>query len=135
MEEQNQNLEETAREEVTKAIKQDFASLHVLGRNLIGISFIAFGLSHFVYVSSLTYMVPYMLPFPALWVILSGLAYIAAGVLLVTERYVYKTCMYLSGFLLLLTVLIYLKPFSLTSIFQNIGFIGGLLLIADRYKE
>ena len=132
---QIQEAREVAQAELSKFIKQDFKSFSVLGRNLIGLSFIMFGVTHFINVSSISYLVPSFIPFAALWVLLTGTLFITGGVCIVIQKYVYKATTYLSYLIALLAVIVYVPNLDLLNIFQNAALIGALLLIADKYKD
>ncbi len=120
---------------IKKVKEQDFSSLAIVGRNLVGLSFVVFGLSHIIGAQMLIYYVPFFIPFKVIWIVLSGVIFIFGGALLILQKHVYETAVYLSWFLGALSVFAYLIPFSLVGIFSNVALIGALLLIADRYDK
>ncbi len=120
---------------IKKAKEQDFSSLSVVGRNLIGLSFVVFGIGHIIGAQMLTYYIPFFIPLKIIWVVLSGVIFMFGGVLLILQKHVHEAAIYLSWFLVALSVFVYLVPFNLVGIFSNVALIGALLLIADKYDK
>lgn len=120
---------------IKKAKDQDFSSLSVIGRNLIGLSFVIFGVGHIVGAQMLTYYIPFFVPFKMIWVVLSGGVFMFGGTLLILQKHVYEAAIYLSWFLVALTVFVYFIPFSIVGIFSNVALIGALLLVADNHDK
>ena len=122
--------------ELNKAIEKiKKHDLSTIGRSLIGSAFIVFGLGHLLGAQMLAYYVPFLIPFKVLWVVLSGIIFIVAGSLLIFQKYVYETAIYLSWFLVALSVLVYLIPLNIQGIFFNAALIGGLLILADKHDK
>jgi uncharacterized membrane protein len=57
----------------------------VAARWILGLSPIAFGLGHLMNVQVIARFVPHWVPFPNFWTVLTGLAFLLAGIAIVTE--------------------------------------------------
>lgn len=126
----------TIQKHINNALRQDFGKLDVMGRNLIGLSFIILGLIHLFSPTMLVMYVPALLfPFKVLAVMVSGLLFIAAGVCFVLERHVYEAAMYLALFLAFLAIVVLLPMSDVAGFFTNIALIGALLTLADKYDS
>ena len=116
---------------IKKAKEQDFSSLSVVGRNLIGVSFIVFGINYIVEPQMVSY---YVVPFFIIFKIIIGLVFMFGGALLILQKHVYEAAIYMSWFIAFVYLFTY-SSFSITAIFYNISLIGALLLVADGHDK
>lgn len=78
-----------------------------LGRYLFAIPFAVFGVFHFMYADAMAGMVP-LLPGGAIWVYLTGLAFILAAVSIIIQRHDKLACFLLGVMLLIFALSIHL---------------------------
>ena len=95
----------------------------VIGRYLFGLPFMVFGLIHFINAGGMAPMVPDWLPGGIFWILLTGLALLAAGLSIVIRVWD-RTAAFLLGVMLLIFVLTIHLPNTLND--PQVG-LGGLL--------
>jgi uncharacterized membrane protein YphA (DoxX/SURF4 family) len=109
----------------------------------LGVAFIAFGLNHIVGVRDLVVIVPTFLPGGALWVYVTGAAFLAAGVSFVGDVLVRRAALLLALMFLVFITTVHLPALfqaeSLAAargagfgVFQDLAFVGAALLLAER---
>ena len=110
----------------------------LLGRILLALPFLVLGVMHFPGADNMAGMVPSWIPGGVLWVYLTGVANIAAGVAFITGKQAR-----LAGLLTALMMIVFIltvhlpgmsnpdmAQFSLISILKDLGLAGGALLMA-----
>ncbi len=110
----------------------------LLGRILLGIPFLVFGMMHFPGADQMAGMVPAWIPGGVFWVYFTGVANIAAGVAFITGKQAR-----LAGFLTVLMMIVFIlaihlpgmsnpatAQMSMMSILKDLGLAGGALLMA-----
>jgi uncharacterized membrane protein YphA (DoxX/SURF4 family) len=84
------------------------ATMKSIGKWLYGIPFIVFGLMHFMKSGMLKMYIPSFLPVPVLWVFLTGIALILAGVALLIGKKAHLALLLLGIMLMLFVLLIHI---------------------------
>ena len=99
----------------------------LLGRILLGIPFLVFGMMHFPGADQMAGMVPAWIPGGVFWVYFTGVANIAAGVAFITAlmMIVFILAIHLPGMSNPATA-----QMSMMSILKDLGLAGGALLMA-----
>ncbi|MDQ7039544.1 MAG: DoxX family protein [Rhodothermus sp.] len=116
-----------------------FSTLKV-GRILYGLTFIIFGVTHFINASMLSGMVP--IPGGVFWVYLTGLAMLAAAVAILTGKQARLACQLLGIMLFIFVLTIHLPTMinqgimaGLQSFLKDTALGGAAWVIAETYAE
>ena len=112
-----------------------------LGKYLYILPITVFGLMHFAAADMMSSMVPNWLPFPAVWVYLTGLSFIAATVALIIDKKA-KLALTLLGVELVLFVLLMHIPavmggnqMAVSMILKDLSMGGAAFYIASGLKN
>ncbi len=113
-----------------------------LGRVLYAIPFIIFGIIHFAFGRNMAGMVPAWVPGGVIWVYLTALFMIAAGVAIIVGRYASLACKLLALLLLIYIVTIHIPGLShpdkmvmmtsLSSLLKDTALMGAALSYAGQ---
>lgn len=110
--------------------------MKTLARYLFAIPFLVFGLFHFMNTSAMTGMVPDWLPGNAFWVIITGLALVAAAVSMMIRVWDYWASLLLALMLILFVIMIHLpgatdgNQQAMTMLLKDTALAGAALLYA-----
>ena len=114
-----------------------FSTLKI-GRILYGLTFIIFGLNHFINASMLSDYVP--IPGGVFWVYLTGLAMLAAAVAILTGKQARLACQLLGILLFIFVLTIHLPTMinqgvmaGLTNFLKDTALGGAAWVIAETY--
>lgn len=121
-------------------------SYNTLGRILYALPFIFFGISHFVKVDWFDATYTSFIPLGPFTIMLTGALLIAAGVSIITKKYIVLSTSLLAILLLIFILTIHIPHlihevddthfmFSLMLMVKDISLMGGSLLIAGTYSE
>ena len=111
----------------------------LLGRILFALPMLVFGFFHIVGADKMTGMVPTWIPGGVLWVYVSGLGLLAAGVAILLGKQVRLACQLLALMMIIFVVTIHLPgmmaggdgaQLSLLSILKDTAIAGGALILA-----
>jgi uncharacterized membrane protein YphA (DoxX/SURF4 family) len=114
-----------------------------LGRILFALPFIIFGINHFLmmdyYIGELTSFIP----LGAYTIILTGIMLIAAGISIITKKFVRFSTIMLAILLFIFIVSIHIphlftdvdKTATIIALLKDISLMGGSLMIAGIYSE
>ena len=114
-----------------------------LGRILFAIPFVLFGINHFLmtdyYLGRLTSFVP----LGAYTIILTGIMLIAAGVSIISKKFVKLSTIMLAILLFIFIITIHIphlfkdvdKTITIIALLKDISLMGGSLMIAGIYSE
>lgn len=109
------------------------------GRILYAIPFIAFGVMHFLKGGALAGVVPGWVPGGVIWVYLTGIANLAAGISIAVDRYVQVTATAVVGLLAAFITLIHLpgvlaegSQMAITGLLKDVGLAGGALMLLGQ---
>ncbi len=111
--------------------------MKTLARFLFAIPFLVFGLFHFMNTSAMTGMVPGWLPGNAFWVIITGLALVAAAVSMMIRVWDYWASLLLALMLILFVIIIHLpgategNQQAMTMLLKDTALAGASLLYAS----
>lgn len=115
----------------------NFSTLKI-GRTLYGLTFIVFGLNHFISASRLAGMVP--IPSGIFWVYVTGLAMLAAAIAILTGKQARLACQLLGILLFLFALTIHLPTMinqglmaGLSSFLKDTALGGAAWMIAETY--
>ena len=121
-------------------------SYSTIGRILYGLPFIFFGINHFVKVDWFDSTYTSFIPLGPFTIMLTGVLLIAAGVSIITKKYIRIAATLLSVLLLIFILTIHIPHlinetdnthfmFSLMLMVKDISLMGGSLMIAGMYSE
>ncbi len=118
-------------------------SLRSAGRILYALPFGLFGVIHLVSAGGMAAVVPDWIPGSVIWVIVSGIVLLAAGIAIAGRRWVWQAALALAGLLGLFVLTVHLPGLfdparmhlALTSLLKDIALAGGALLIADMFRS
>ncbi|XDD49795.1 DoxX family protein [Leptospira sp. WS92.C1] len=112
-----------------------------IGKIVYAVPFAIFGLFHFISGPAMSGLVPSYIPFPVIWVYLTGLALIAASVSIITGIKTHLATILLAVLLGIFVVLIHLpgavggNQMSTISLLKDVALLGAALLIAGSTKD
>src|SRR3989304_6372234 len=102
---------------------------------IFAIPFIMFGVFHFLKANAMTGYVPSFIPGGVIWVYITGVALLAAGISFILNKYAKLAGILLAVLLLLFIVTIWLpqvangEQAALPSLLKDLGLLGGALLV------
>jgi len=116
-------------------------NLNTIGKILFALPFLVFGFSHLTGASTMAGMVPSFMPFPVLWVYITGVALIAAAISILIGKYARIACILLAAMLLIFVFTMHIPTFmsstdenmkmiAMVSMLKDTGLAGGALIIA-----
>lgn len=112
---------------------------HVVGRILFGIPFVVFGVFHFINAGALVGAVPGFLPFPLVFVYITGAAMVLAGVSIISKKKIRTACLLLALLLLIYIVLVHVpglpNQLSVGALLKDLALLGGALTLAGNYVD
>jgi putative oxidoreductase len=119
-------------------------NLNSVGRILLSIPFIVFGVNHFILYDLFIGMLSSFIPNSAYLIFLVGAIMIVSGFAIMINKQVLLFCYVLAGLLVLFILAIHIPlmiergpdvHLSLFAFLKDIGLLGGLLMIISSYKE
>lgn len=110
-------------------------ALRSIGRIIFALTFIYFGVTHFIYAESWTSIIPDYLPFPVYWVFLTGFLMIAAAISIIINFKANISGILLAVMLLIFIFTIHLPGKSLIDIVKNLALIGGAIMVSGVAKN
>lgn len=115
--------------------------LITIAKIIFAVPFIISGLMHFMAAKDISGMVPPFVPGGIIWIYITGVALIAAGISFIINRYAKLAGVLLAVLLLLFIVTIWLPRLSggdngaMISLLKDLGLLGGALLISAVSKN
>jgi putative oxidoreductase len=114
-----------------------------IGRILFALPFVIFGINHFLMMDYYLGMLTSFIPLGAYTIILTGIMLIAAGISIITKRFVKFSTIMLSVLLFIFIVTIHIphlihdaeKTVTIIALLKDISLMGGSLMIAGIYSE
>ena len=115
-----------------------------IGRVLFAFPFIIFGINHFLMLDSYAGMLTSFIPLGAYTIILTGILLIAAGISIITKKYVKQSTILLAVLLFIFILTIHIphlmtenkdKALTLIMLLKDISLMGGSIMIAGIYSE
>lgn len=111
-----------------------------VARILYGLPFGIFGILHFMNASAMAGMVP--IPGGVFWIYLTGLAFLAASVSIIIEKYTRLACILLGVMLIIFVLSMHLpgviggemQP-NMTNLLKDLALAGGAWLLAGNYES
>ncbi|MFN8210829.1 MAG: hypothetical protein U0T33_07675 [Bacteroidales bacterium] len=118
-------------------------NLTTAGRILFALPFVIFGINHFIMKDYYVGMLTSFIPLGAYTIILTGILMIAAGISIITKKYVKLSTLLLAGMLFIFILTIHVPHLvkgvdttvSLIALLKDISLMGGSLMIAGIYSE
>jgi len=118
-------------------------NLTTAGRILFALPFVIFGINHFIMKDYYVGMLTSFIPLGAYTIILTGILMIAAGISIITKKYVELSTLLLAGMLFIFILTIHVPHLvkgvdttvSLIALLKDISLMGGSLMIAGIYSE
>jgi uncharacterized membrane protein len=113
-----------------------------IARSLFGLAVIPCGLAHLVYAAETTALVPAWLPWPPAWAILTGIAYLAAGIAVLINAYARLAAMLTALMMAIITLLVWIPAvaaapgsrFPLTALFTSSTLAAAACAVAESYR-
>ena len=114
-----------------------------LGRILFAIPFVLFGINHFLMTDYYLGMLTSFVPLGAYTIILTGIMLIAAGVSIISKKFVKLSTIMLAILLFIFIITIHIphlfkdvdKTITIIALLKDISLMGGSLMIAGIYSE
>ena len=114
-----------------------------IARACFGIPFIIFGIIHFVFAESLKGIVPNWVPGEVIWVYITGLCLLSAGVSILTKKMAILACKLLAILLTIFILTIHIpglmtkatSQIALVSLLKDLALIGGALTLAGVFEK
>jgi putative oxidoreductase len=114
-----------------------------IGRILFALPFVIFGINHFLMMDYYLGMLTSFIPLGAYTIILTGIMLIAAGISIITKRFVKFSTIMLAILLFIFIVTIHIphlihdaeKTVTIIALLKDISLMGGSLMIAGIYSE
>ena len=114
-----------------------------IARILFAIPFVVFGLLHFLFAGAMASIVPVWLPGGIIWVFITGLCLLAAGISIIIEQHAALACKLLAVLLFIFVATVHLPGLleagsmnaSLAAMLKDIGLIGGALTYAGIFDS
>lgn len=119
-------------------------NLNTLGRLLLAIPFLIFGINHFLFYDVFLGMLTSFIPNSVYLIFLVGALLIASSIAIIINRQVILFCYVLAALLILFILTIHIPyllqggadyHFSLFALLKDTGLLGGLIMIISSYKE
>ena len=116
-------------------------NLKSIGRYLFTVPFVLFGLMHLLNANEMAGMVPSFIPGGVLWVYVTGLALIAAGVSFVIQKHTYLAGILSAALMLVFVFTIHLpgviggNMMAMSGLLKDLGLAGGALMLASNYQQ
>ncbi len=114
------------------------------GRILFGLPMLVFGMNHFMMIEGMKAMVPGWLPFPAFWVVITGILLVAAGIFIIGElKGAFALSIALAVFLGLTLLTVHIpgvmdeatRQASMPNLLKDISLMGAALSYAGLFKK
>jgi putative oxidoreductase len=118
-------------------------NLTTAGRILFALPFVIFGINHFIMMDYYLGMLTSFIPLGAYTIILTGILMIAAGISIITKKFVKLSTILLAILLLIFILTIHIPhlikgvdtTITLITLLKDISLMGGSLMIAGIYSE
>jgi putative oxidoreductase len=119
-------------------------NITTIGRVLFALPFIIFGINHFLMMDYYVGMLTSFVPLGAYTIIITGILLIAAGVSILTKKYVVQATVLLAVLLLIFILTIHIphlmagvkdKTITLIALLKDISLMGGSIMIAGIYSD
>jgi len=114
-------------------------NISTIGRILFALPFVAFGINHFLMIDYYVGMLTSFIPLGAYTIILTGIMLIAAGISIITKKFVRQSAIMLAILLFIFIVSIHIPHLfhqgedhtvTLITLLKDISLMGGSLMIA-----
>ncbi|HVN58415.1 MAG TPA: hypothetical protein VMT63_08975 [Bacteroidales bacterium] len=118
-------------------------NLTTAGRILFALPFVIFGINHFLMTDYYVGMLTSFIPLGAYTIIITGILMIAAGISIITKKFVRPATILLACMLFIFIVTIHIPHLingvdtnvTLIALLKDISLMGGSLMIAGIYSE
>jgi putative oxidoreductase len=119
-------------------------NITTIGRVLFAFPFIVFGINHFLMMDYYVGMLTSFVPLGAYTIILTGILLIAAGISIMTKKYVVQSTILLAVLLFIFILTIHIphlmsdgkdKTITLIALLKDISLMGGSIMIAGIYSD
>jgi len=113
--------------------------ISTIGRILFALPFVAFGINHFLMIDYYVGMLTSFIPLGAYTIILTGIMLMAAGISIITKKFVKQSAIMLAILLFIFIMTIHIPHFfhegkdhtiTLITLLKDISLMGGSLMIA-----
>lgn len=115
--------------------------LRILGRILLGIPFLLFGITHFLQAGNMAQMVPGFIPGDIIWVYLTGIGFILFAISIIIKKLVGVAGIFLGVTLLIFVFTIHMPGVMsegiqsqyMTGLLKDLALAGAAFFIAGYY--
>lgn len=117
--------------------------LTTIGRILFALPFVIFGINHFIMMDYYLGILTSFIPLGAYTIIITGILMIAAGISIITKKFVKLSTILLAIMLFIFIITIHIPhllnhtdtTITLIALLKDISLMGGSLMIAGIYSE
>ena len=116
--------------------------LLIIGKWLYAVSFVVFGIQHIIYAAFVATLVPGWIPWHMFWVYFVAFAFMAAGISILINKYVWAAGVMAGSMLAIFILLIHVpnllthpdNPQSWTRALQDVSIMGTALMLTGDFK-
>ncbi len=115
-----------------------------LGRYMLAVVFLVFGLMHFMKADAMQGMVPTFIPGGVFWVYITGLALVAGAISIMIQKYTRIACILLGIMLVVFVLTIHLPSamssdpammqMGMSNLLKDTAIAGGVFVLAGNYE-
>lgn len=114
-----------------------------IGRYLFALTFVVFGIQHFIYADFVSTIVPGWIPFHLFWVYVVGIAFIMAPISIVINKLARLACIMLGATIFLFVALIHIPLIlenihdggKIANMFKDVGLGSCAFILASTFPK
>lgn len=115
-------------------------NLTTIGRIIFGLPFAVFGLFHLLMADKMAGLVPAFVPGGVIWVYVTGLALLAAGIAIMLQKMTRMACLGLAALLGVFILTVHApglgtNDFAMPGLLKDLALLGGALYMAGHHEK